>query len=335
MGDSSKKVTVAGLASVLLVAMVVAVTISLTNKDTGDGDDDVDTSNKAVLSLCNPTDYKQTCEKALANTDTQDPKELVKVAFEETIKDIQGAIKNFTAYKEAASDERTKGALDVCDEVLDDSIDDLRRSFDQIDNFDFTKLDEYLEDVKTWLSGGIAHHEACLDAFENTTGDAGEKMKKLLNWSGEMLSNGLAMVNGLSNIIGSLARGAGSTIQRRRLSSRNDVPSFVDAARRRAMKEDEPPPRSNIIVAEDGSGDFRRISDAINSLPKKNNHTIKIHVKAGVYREQVTIPKKVNNIWLIGEGPLKTRISGHRNYKDGTPTYHTATLSKSRVSKFP
>ncbi|KAL0348641.1 UNVERIFIED_CONTAM: putative pectinesterase/pectinesterase inhibitor 21 [Sesamum angustifolium] len=74
----------------------------------------------------------------------------------------------------SASDHRTKAALEVCEEVLDTSIDDLRRSFDRVGNLEITKLKQYIEDIKVWLSGALTNHETCLDAFQNTTGDTGE-----------------------------------------------------------------------------------------------------------------------------------------------------------------
>lgn len=54
------------------------------------------TSTKAVQQLCQPTDYKQTCETALtsAAVNTSDPKQLIQLAFNVTVSHIGEAIKN-------------------------------------------------------------------------------------------------------------------------------------------------------------------------------------------------------------------------------------------------
>ncbi|KAL0457441.1 UNVERIFIED_CONTAM: putative pectinesterase/pectinesterase inhibitor 28 [Sesamum latifolium] len=155
MAAKTKKIAVASLWSVLLLAMVMAVS--------GDGST---TANKGGHALCSSVDYKITCEKSLSDAKSSDPRELIKTAFNHAITDLQEAIKNSTLYKQAASDHRTKAALEVCEEVLDTSIDDLRRSFDRVGNLDITKLKQYVEDVRVWLSGAITYHETCLDAFQ-------------------------------------------------------------------------------------------------------------------------------------------------------------------------
>ncbi|GFQ03399.1 putative pectinesterase/pectinesterase inhibitor 28 [Phtheirospermum japonicum] len=314
---------VAGLASILLVAMVVAVAVGVNNKNGGNGGS-VSSSTKAVSAICSPTDYKEACEKSLANANTTDPKQLIKAAFEATVKNIEDAVKNLDVFKKAAEDERTKGALEVCDETLDTSIEDLKRSFEKVGEFDISKVGDYIDDVKTWLSASITYHETCLDAFENTTGETGEKMKKLLKTSGELLSNGLAMVTDFSSILGSLDLGS---FTNRRLLSDDSMPSFVDATARKLMTATPANLKPDVVVSKDGSGQFGTIGAALNTLPKKSNRTFVIHVKEGVYKETVVIPRHVNNVILIGDGPLKTRIIGNKNYADGTQTFHTAVLA--------
>ncbi|XP_051127970.1 pectinesterase-like [Andrographis paniculata] len=320
-----KKMAIAGLASILVVAMVVAVAVGVSKKSTG-GDENLSSSTKAAHSICAPTDYKETCEASLANATSDDPKELVKAAFEATVKDIESAIKSSSLLNAAAADDRTKGALEVCKEVLHDSVDDLRRSFDRVDEFEMSKMQEYVEDVKTWLSGAIAHQDACLDAFLNTTGETGDKMKILLQTSGELLSNGLAMVDSFSSMFSSLGLDSFFSSSHRRLLS-DQPPHWVDATARKLMEASPAAVKKDIVVAQDGSGDFKTITEAINSLAKKSNESIVVHVKAGVYKETVIVPKNVNNVKLIGDGPLVTRILGNKNYADGTSTYHTAVLA--------
>ncbi|KAL0323440.1 UNVERIFIED_CONTAM: putative pectinesterase/pectinesterase inhibitor 58 [Sesamum angustifolium] len=217
------KAAVAGLAAILVVAMVVAVAVGVTRKQSESSSINAG-STKAVQSICAPTDYIDTCEKSLSDADTTDPKELIKAAFEFTEKNIGDVIKNSPLFKEAASDDSTKQALAICQEVLDTAIDDLKRSFDTVGEFDASKANEYLEDLKTWLSAVITNHETCIDAFENTTGDTGEKMKNVLQTARQMSSNGLAMVSNMSSIFTSLQTGSAAS---RKLLSEEEADLFI------------------------------------------------------------------------------------------------------------
>ena len=62
-----------------------------------------------------------------------------------------------------------------------------------------------------------------------------------------------------------------------------------------------------IVVSQDGSGDFRSIQAAINSLPFSAVQYRKIFIRNGVYHEKIYLEK--NNIWLIGEDRNKTIIT--------------------------
>ncbi|PNX59274.1 pectinesterase, partial [Trifolium pratense] len=85
----------------------------------------------------------------------------------------------------------------------------------------------------------------------------------------------------------------------------------------------------NVTVAKDGSGQFKTITEAINSYPVKNRRDrFVIYVKAGIYNEYITIAKNKNNILLYGDGPTKTIITGSKALnKEGTDkTMDTATF---------
>ncbi|PKI51486.1 hypothetical protein CRG98_028046 [Punica granatum] len=77
----------------------------------------------------------------------------------------------------------------------------------------------------------------------------------------------------------------------------------------------------------DGSGDVRSFTEAIPRLPLKSMIPIVVHVKAGIYRETVKIPKNVWNITWIGDGADKTRITFNKNFADGVKTMYTATFT--------
>ena len=64
--------------------------------------------------------------------------------------------------------------------------------------------------------------------------------------------------------------------------------------------------RAQIIVAADGSGMFRTIQDALNSIPKNNASPVIILIKKGTYQEKVFIERSF--VTLVGEDRDSTRI---------------------------
>ncbi|KAG9451884.1 hypothetical protein H6P81_004788 [Aristolochia fimbriata] len=331
-GGGKKKIVVAGMTSLVLVAMVVAVTVSVNRNASpsnggsgGGGEPEVHTSVKAVQAICQPTDYKATCESSLTGVagNTTDPKELVKLAFKVTMEEVEKVLKNSTLLKNAEKDPFTKEALHNCEELMQYSIDDLKTSLGKLGPFDITKLDDVVEDVKIWLSAVVTYQETCLDGFEGADTETGKKMKTLMEAAAELTSNILAMVTELSKIVAGLD--LQSLLHRRLLESESDMPEWVSDTGRRLLAASQLTP--NVVVAQDGSGKFKTINEAVATVPLKSNDTFVIYVKAGVYKEQVVIDKYMWNVIMVGDGPEKTKVTGSLNYIDGTPTFKTATFA--------
>nr|AEK07905.1 pectin methylesterase [Allium cepa] len=85
--------------------------------------------------------------------------------------------------------------------------------------------------------------------------------------------------------------------------------------------------KPNVVVAQDGSGQFTTIMAAINAMPEQYDGRYVIYVKAGVYDEQVTIKRELKNITMYGDGSEKTIVTGSKNFNAGTPTFLTATFA--------
>lgn len=87
---------------------------------------------------------------------------------------------------------------------------------------------------------------------------------------------------------------------------------------------------SNIIVAQDGSGDFTKIQDAINAAKAFPADRITIFVKNGVYYEKVKIYSWNPKISLIGESREKTIITYDDYFNKinigRNSTFHTYTV---------
>ncbi|XP_022138455.1 putative pectinesterase/pectinesterase inhibitor 28 isoform X1 [Momordica charantia] len=325
-GDDGGKKTIAivSVCALVVVAMVVAVVVT-NSKSAAPSGGEITTSTKAIKAICQPTDYKEICEESLTKegVTSTDPKELVKSAFKIATDYVNGAIQNSTTLKELAKDPRANQALQNCRELLEFAIDDIKESFERIGTFQMGEVKTFVEDLKVWLSGAMTYEDTCLDGFENTTGEAGEKMKQFLKSSQQLTSNGLAMVTELSKTLGDLQL---PTLGRR-LMGEDDIPEWVSDTNRRLLQAGPPAVKPNVVVAQDGSGKYKTINEALAEIPKKSNITFVIHVKAGIYKETVVITKAMTHVTMYGDGPTKTVVTGSLNYIDGVQTFKTATFA--------
>lgn len=333
--QKKKKIAIMGASALILVAMVVAVAVGVSHKsdDHDDGGSKPSTSSKAVKTICQPTDYREACESSLsaAAGNTSDPKELIRTGFRVAVDQLKAAIKNSSTVQELAKDPMANQALQNCQELMEYAIDDLETSFNKLGAFDVSKLDDYVEDLKVWLGGAVTYEETCLDGFENTTGEAGERMRAILKTSQELTSNGLAMVTEIYNILMSSNINVPPP-QHRRLLGEEETPSWVDERKRKLLAAAPGDIKADVVVAKDGSGKYKTINEALKDIPKKSNNTFVIHIKAGVYAETVIVDKTMTHVMMIGDGPTKTVITGSRNFIDGIQTIKTATVSEYPIS---
>ena len=70
-----------------------------------------------------------------------------------------------------------------------------------------------------------------------------------------------------------------------------------------------------LTVAQDGSGDFTKIQDAIYAAPAFPYEKVTINIKNGVYYEKVRIPEWNTHLTLIGESRENTIITFDDNFK--------------------
>ncbi|KAK7269384.1 hypothetical protein RIF29_22110 [Crotalaria pallida] len=343
--EKRKSFVIIGLSTILLVAMIVALAIGISENESAPYDDIEDNQKmgtstmKAVKTLCHPTDYKQECEQGLmpAAGNTTDPKELIKIAFNVTISVIGEKLKQTEFLHELEKEPRAKMALETCKQLMDLSIDEFVRSNDKISEFNLANVDDILANLKVWLSGSITYQDTCLDGFENTTSDAGKKMKDMLTTSMRMSSNALAIITEMANTVTDW--NVTKLIGGRRLlllqdSDEDDersfyLPTWVEngADVRKLVEAIRFRIKPNVTVALDGSGDVKKIHEALKKVPENNKKPFVIYIKEGVYNEYVEISKDMKHVVFFGDGGQKTRITGNRNFIDGFNTYKTPTVA--------
>ncbi|TKY52434.1 pectinesterase 53 [Spatholobus suberectus] len=89
-----------------------------------------------------------------------------------------------------------------------------------------------------------------------------------------------------------------------------------------------------ITVSQYGArGDFKTITEALNSIPPRNTRRVVVSIAPGVYREKVMIPRTLPFITLLGDAGDPPTITGNDTAsatgRDGTPlgTFQSATVA--------
>nr|GMC77398.1 pectinesterase/pectinesterase inhibitor U1 [Ipomoea batatas] len=85
--------------------------------------------------------------------------------------------------------------------------------------------------------------------------------------------------------------------------------------------------KPDVVVAADGSGNYRTVSEAVARAPERSSRRYVIRIKAGVYRENVDVPSRKTNLMFIGDGRINTIITANRNVVDGSTTFNSATVA--------
>nr|WP_321376198.1 pectinesterase family protein [uncultured Bacteroides sp.] len=93
--------------------------------------------------------------------------------------------------------------------------------------------------------------------------------------------------------------------------------------------------QDTIVVARDGSGKYRNIQEAVESVRAFMDYTVTIYVKKGVYKEKIVIPSWLKNVVFVGEDANNTIITydDHANInKMGTFRTYTVKVEGNNIT---
>ncbi|XP_031498043.1 pectinesterase-like [Nymphaea colorata] len=234
------------------------------------------------------------------------------------------------------------GALKDCLFLSELTTDFLVTSLSTLNSTDPTTLqDDQGVDVQTWLSAIITNQQTCYDGLTQASFLRSDNSlhAPLVNGT-QLYSVSLAMFthswvpktdgttdqlseNNRKLLDGSKAGPAG-------FPSRSKLPDVFGRKRRMALDTGDVHVKSMVTVAQDGSGNYGTIGEAIaaapnNTHPEKGYHVI--YVKSGVYQEYVFVDKKKKNLMMVGDGINKTIVTGSNSVGDGFTTYKSATFA--------
>ncbi|MEQ8237743.1 MAG: pectinesterase family protein [Cyclobacteriaceae bacterium] len=71
----------------------------------------------------------------------------------------------------------------------------------------------------------------------------------------------------------------------------------------------------DFVVAQDGSGDYMHVQDAIDAVPHLRKNRTRILIKPGTYKEKLIVPSTKTNVAFFGENALTTILT-YDDYAD-------------------
>ncbi|CAM8927002.1 unnamed protein product [Rhodiola kirilowii] len=336
-----KKFVVIGVSAILVVGAVIGVIVGV-NKTGSSGssassqDVDLSTSGKAVATLCTPTDYKKTCVdtlSAVANNQSATPMDFLKAAIDVTMQEVEAAMKKTSTIAQGATEPVTKMGFEDCQDLLQFAIAELQASFSSVGDAAMHNISEREAELKNWLSAVVSYQQTCMDGVTEP-GLKDQVSNGMLNAT-QLTSNALAIVSAISQVLTAFNIPVDTAASSRRLleattekeDDQSYFPSWMGAGDRKLLASGNNNIKPNAVVAKDGSGQYKTIAAALAAYPKNNKGRYVIYVKAGIYDEYITVEKDQVNIFMYGDGPRKTMVTGSKSNAKGFSTFKTASFS--------
>ncbi|PUZ66387.1 hypothetical protein GQ55_3G303600 [Panicum hallii var. hallii] len=240
------------------------------------------------------------------------------------------------------------GALRDCQLMAELNVDFLSAAGATIRDTD-TLLDPQANDVHTLLSAILTNQQTCFDGLQAASAawsDRGGLDAPIANGT-KLYSLSLSLFTrawvptakkaGHSHKGGGGGKGGGHHGhggKHKKPPARRGLFDVTDdeVVRRMAIEGPERTVAVNTVVTVDqsGAGNFTTVGDAVAAAPRNLDGSggyYLIYVLAGVYEENVMVPKHSKYIMMVGDGIGQTVITGNRSVIDGWTTFQSATFA--------
>ncbi|TYK17508.1 pectinesterase 2 [Cucumis melo var. makuwa] len=263
-------------------------------------------SEKEIKNWCSQTPYPAPCEEFLktkASTKKSTPittkSHFFEILVETALERAVSAHKNALSLGPKCRNSKEKTAWTDCVDLYDEIITRLNRTSDRCTP----------ADAQTWLSAALTALETCRTGFDEL-GLSAFGYPLTANNVSKLISDGLSV-----NKPASPEGYEPTTIMD------DGFPTWVRPGDRKLLQSGSP--KANVVVAQDGSGNFKTVKEAVAAA--KSGGRFVIYVKSGVYNENLDI--KAKNVMMVGDGIGKTIITGSRSVGGGSTTFRSATVA--------
>eukprot|EP01018_Ginkgo_biloba_P027976 Gb_01422 [translate_table: standard] len=300
-------ITIALAFVVLLEAAVVCTAVENVESKTKDKHDvlversETQASYKEFNAACSATLYPDLCISTLLShrqsLRTSTSVDVANVAMKVTIDEVE-KISGF-AYdmNRQPIDRNDRAALEDCMELFGYTLQQLNNSLASLMNLNVKTMKRQAGDIWTWLSASLTNQETCMDGFTNSNGNLKSLLYNRVQNVSMLVSNSLAIVKRISatEVNGKdlrrhkrrLLSSAGEFIAPGKFmvghkekffldhGSMNDgFPEWLSVGERRLLQNPPAPIQADVVVAQDGTGSYKTITEAVNAAPKKKHSEI-------------------------------------------------------------
>ncbi|XP_041014574.1 probable pectinesterase/pectinesterase inhibitor 7 [Juglans microcarpa x Juglans regia] len=234
----------------------------------------------------------------------------------------------------------TVSALQDCRFLIGLNMDFLSNSIENVNKTSWILPDLEADRLQTFLSAILTNQQTCLDGLEETESASSVTNELLgpISNNSKLYSVSLALFTR-----GWVPRNLKWKPTRKHVTFRSNgrlpfkmssrTRAIYDSVRGRKLLQsvdDQVTVFDIVVVSQDGIGNFTNITDAINAAPsniKPADGYFLIYVTAGVYEENVSIPKSKKYLLMVGDGINQTIVTGNRSVADGSTTFNSATFA--------
>ncbi|XP_062174850.1 pectinesterase 2-like [Alnus glutinosa] len=257
---------------------------------------------------CSQTPHPQPCEYFLSHNPSKTPikqkSDFLKLSKQLALERGSKALDHVFSLGLKCRNAREKAAWADCLELYQQTISRLNKTVNPSATCTQT-------DAQTWLSTALTNLETCRTGFIEL-GVSDYVLPLMSNNVSKLISNTLAINN--------------VNVPYGEPNYKEGFPTWVKGGDRKLLQSSSPASQANIVVAKDGSGNYKTIKEAVTAASKRSGSgRYVIYVKAGTYKENVEI--KLKNIMLVGDGIGKTIITGSKSVGGGATTFNSATLA--------
>ncbi|XP_031113933.1 pectinesterase 2-like [Ipomoea triloba] len=270
-------------------------------------------STAEIKTWCSQTPYPQICEYYMSQSPSngaapiKDKSDFLKVAVNLALEHAKRAMDSAYTLGPKCRNQREKAAWEDCLALYEVTVGKITATVDPA-------VKNSAADAQTWLSAALTNLETCRDGFIDV-GVTDNVMPMMSNNVSYLISNTLAVNKGLTSTNSQTTSYTGG------------FPDWVKSGDRKLLQSSAAS-KADIVVAQDGSGDYKTVTDAVNAAGKRTGSgRYVIYVKGGVYEENVNIGTSLKNIMLVGDGIGKTIITGSLSVGGGSTTFKSATVA--------